>query len=213
MSTPRISRSMRGAPPFPAGRGLGPPSGTICCTVPSFKCVPAARDDESLTSSSPSKDEDSFRKTAMSRREDILGCIDVTIMDRSANTAPPSSHSKTFPAFRAGAAVTHTAGLGGKGFVDFLEPHACVSALFIRQHGSERTPPRIEHGPGLSGLRHSGSVHVANEQSTVAVDQNSGRSRTVHASSILKEGAHACGKKTPQTYRNARCAPLSPLRP
>jgi hypothetical protein len=33
------------------------------------------------------KDGDSFCKTAMSRREDILSCIDVTIMDRSANTA------------------------------------------------------------------------------------------------------------------------------
>jgi hypothetical protein len=35
-----------------------------------------------LTSSSPSKGEDSFCKTAMSRREDIVSCIDVTIMDR-----------------------------------------------------------------------------------------------------------------------------------
>ena len=32
-----------------------------------------------LTSSSPSRDEDSFCKTAMSRREDIVSCIDVTI--------------------------------------------------------------------------------------------------------------------------------------
>jgi hypothetical protein len=123
-----------------------------------------------LTSASPSRDEDFFCKTAMSRREDILRCIDVTIMDRSAYTALPSSYSKTFPALRAGAVVTHAAGLGGKRFVDFLEPHACVSA-FIRQHGSERTPSRIEHRLGLSGLRQSGSVHVANEHSTVAVGQ------------------------------------------
>jgi hypothetical protein len=74
-----------------------------------------------LTSTSPSQDEDFFRKTAMSRREDILRCIDVTIMDRSAHTALPSPYSKTFPALRAGAAVTHAAGLGGKRFVDFLE--------------------------------------------------------------------------------------------
>jgi hypothetical protein len=111
------------------------------------------------------QDQDFFRKTAMSRREDILRCIDVTIMDRS---ALPSSYSKTFPALRASAAVTYAAGLGGKRFVDFLEPHACVSA-FIRQHGSERTPPRIEHRLGLSGLRQSGRVHVANEHSTVAI--------------------------------------------
>jgi hypothetical protein len=37
----------------------------------------------------------------MSRREDIVNCIDVTIMDRSAHGALPFPHSKTFPAFRA----------------------------------------------------------------------------------------------------------------
>jgi len=97
-----------------------------------------------LTSSPPSRDEDSFCKTVMSRREDIVSCIDVTIMDRSAHSALPSSYSKIFPAFRAGAAVTHAAGLGGKRFIDFLEPHACVIALVL-QHGSKCAPARIEH--------------------------------------------------------------------
>jgi hypothetical protein len=67
-----------------------------------------------LTSSSPSRDEDSFCKTAMSRREDIVSCIDVTIMDRFAHSALPSSYSKIFPAFGAGAAVTPAAGLGAR---------------------------------------------------------------------------------------------------
>ena len=40
-----------------------------------------------LTSSCPSRDEDSFCKTAMSRREEIVSCIDVTIMDRLAYSA------------------------------------------------------------------------------------------------------------------------------
>jgi hypothetical protein len=110
-----------------------------------------------LTSTSPWRGEDFFRKTAMSRREDILRRIDVTIMDRSARNALPSSYSKTFPALRAGAAVTHATGLGGKRFVDFLEPHACVSA-FIRQHGSERAPPRIEHRLGLYLARNRGAL-------------------------------------------------------
>ena len=110
---------------------------------------------------------DSFCKTAMSRREDILSCIDVTIMDRSANTALPSSYSKTLPAFRAGAAVTHAAGLSGKRFVDFLEPHACVSA-FVLQHGSKCTPPRIEHRLRLSSLSQGRGIHVADENCTVA---------------------------------------------
>ena len=124
----------------------------------------------SLTSSSPSRAEDSFRKTAMSRREDIVSCIDVTIMDRSAHRALPSSHSKTSPAFRAGAAVTHAAGLGGKCFIDFLEPHACVSA-FVQQHGSECAPSRIEHRLRLSSLRERGGIHIADEEGTVACHQ------------------------------------------
>jgi len=110
---------------------------------------------------------DSFRKTAMSRREDNLSRIDVTIMDRSAPAALPSPYSKTFPAFRAGAAVTHAAGLGGKRFIDFIEPHPCVSA-FVPKHGSKRTPPRIEHGLRLPSLCKGGSVHVANESRSLS---------------------------------------------
>jgi hypothetical protein len=123
-----------------------------------------------LTSSSPSRAEDSFCKTAMSRREDIVSCIDVTIMDRSAHSALPSPYSKIFPAFRAGAAFTHAAGLGGKRFIDFRKPHACVSA-FIQQHGPECAPARIEHRLGLSGLCERGGIHVADKESTVGLDQ------------------------------------------
>src|SRR3984957_10243967 len=123
-----------------------------------------------LTSSSPSGDGCSFSKTAMSRREDHVSCIDVTIMDRFAHSALPSAYSKIFPAFGAGAAVTHAAGLGGKRFIDFVKPHACVSAL-VQQHGSECAPARIEHRLGQSGLCESGGIHVANEDGTVGLDQ------------------------------------------
>jgi hypothetical protein len=125
-----------------------------------------------LTSSSPLRDENSFRKTAMSRREDILSSIDVKIMDRSANTARPSSYSKTLPAFRAGAAVTHAAGLGGQCFVDLIEPHACGSALVL-QHGSECAPARIEHRLRLSSLCKRGGIHVPDEDGTVGFHQAS----------------------------------------
>jgi hypothetical protein len=67
----------------------------------------------------------------MSRREDIVSCIDVTIMDRFAHRALPSPYSKIFPAFGAGAAVTPAAGLGGKRFIDFLEPHALTLDLSV----------------------------------------------------------------------------------
>jgi hypothetical protein len=42
----------------------------------------------------------------MSRREDIVSCIDVTIMDRFAYSALPSSYSKIFPAFEAGVSLS-----------------------------------------------------------------------------------------------------------
>jgi hypothetical protein len=106
----------------------------------------------------------------MSRREDIVSRIDVTIMDRSAHSALPSPYSKIFPAFWAGAAFTHAAGLGGKRFIDFIKPHACVSA-FILQHGSKCAPARIEHRLGLSGLSQRGGIHVADEESPVGLDQ------------------------------------------
>src|ERR1700722_1444902 len=106
----------------------------------------------------------------MSRREDHVSCIDVTIMDRFAHSALPSAYSKIFPAFRAGAAVTPAAGLGGKRFIDFIKPHACVSAL-VQQHGSECTPTGIEHRLGHSGLCESRGIHVADGDSTVGLDQ------------------------------------------
>src|SRR5258708_4817560 len=106
----------------------------------------------------------------MSRREDIVSCIDVTIMDRSAHSALPSSDSKIFPAFGAGAAVTHAAGLGGKRFIDFIEPHACVIALVLH-HGSKCAPTRIEHRLGHSGLCQSRGIYVADEDSTVGLHQ------------------------------------------
>lgn len=131
---------------------------------------PDSQAEAGLTSSSPSRDEDSFCKTAMSRREDIVSCIDVTIMDRSAHRAPPSPYSKIVPAFRAGAAVTHAAGLGGKRFIDLRKPHACVSALIL-QHGSKRAPSGVEHRLGLSGLGESGGIHVADKEGTVGLYQ------------------------------------------
>jgi len=103
-----------------------------------------------------------------------VSCIDVTMMDRFAHSALPSSYSKIFPAFRAGAAVTHAAGLGGKRFIDLRKPHACVSA-FIQQHGSKCAPAGIEHRLGLSGLRQRGGIHVADEDSTVGLDQAGAR--------------------------------------
>jgi hypothetical protein len=91
-------------------------------------------------------------------------------MDRSAQTALPSSYSKTFPAFGAGAAVTHAAGPGRKRFIDFIEPHTCVSAL-IPKHGWKRTPPRIEHGFCLFSLCKGRSIHIADKNCTVSLHQ------------------------------------------
>jgi hypothetical protein len=138
----------------------------------------------------------------MSRREDILGCIDVTIMDRCANSAPPSSYSKTFPAFGAGAAVTHAADLGGKRFVDFLEPYA----LALKHFGGQFVAVIENDVDFARQVRQPLRVLVLDPQ---ALDANSGRSRTVHASRILKDGAQDMrGKRCKRTeMRDARRYP------
>jgi hypothetical protein len=106
----------------------------------------------------------------MSRRKDISSSVHVTIMDRAASTASPSSYSKTFPALGAGAAVTRAASLGGERFVDLIEPYACVSALVL-QHGSKCTPARVQDRLALSGLRKAGGIHVAYEDGTATLDE------------------------------------------
>jgi hypothetical protein len=47
-----------------------------------------------LTSSSPARDKDCPCKTALSRREYVLSCISVTIVDRAATPALPLSGLK-----------------------------------------------------------------------------------------------------------------------
>ncbi len=93
----------------------------------------------------------------------------MTSSSPSASRALPSPDAKIFPAFGAGAAVTHAAGLGGKRFIDLREPYACVSA-FILRHGSQRAPSGIEYRLGLSGLGKSGGIDVADEDRTMSLD-------------------------------------------
>ncbi|HEV7358148.1 MAG TPA: hypothetical protein VGN99_09130, partial [Steroidobacteraceae bacterium] len=64
----------------------------------------------------------------------------------------------------------HAAALGGKRFIDFGKPHACVSA-FVQQHGSKYAPTGIEYRLRHSGLCQSRGIHVADEDRTVSVDK------------------------------------------
>jgi hypothetical protein len=93
-----------------------------------------------------------------------VSCIDVTIMDRFAHSALPSSYSKIFPAFGAGAAVTPAAGLGGKRFAsianrsdlkgDPAEGAACTatSAPGEADFSMLSAPPRVFFGDLLHRL-------------------------------------------------------------
>jgi hypothetical protein len=149
-----------------------------------------------LTSSSPSSAEDFFCKTAMSRREDNVSCVDVAILDRFAHSALPSPYSKIFPAFWAGAAVTRAAGLGGKRFIDLRKPHACVGA-FIQQHGSKRAPARIEHRLGQSGLSERRGIYVADEDSTVGLHQTGALQGAVTARDRFEERPEVESRQKP----------------
>jgi hypothetical protein len=148
-------------------------------------------EDSHLTSLSPSSAEDSFCKTALSRREDIVSCIDVTIMDRSAPSAPPSPYSKIFPAFGAGAAVTHAEYGKMQGAVAARDPFEKWSEIESRQkpplaleHFDRQFVAMIEH---CVDLAHQAAkprrVLVLHSQ---ARDPNSGSSRAGRPYSIPK---------------------------
>jgi hypothetical protein len=135
------------------------------------------------------QDEDFFRKTAMPRREDILRCIDVTIMDRSAHTALPSSYSKTSQALRAGAVSRQEAPLALKYF----------GGQFVAV---------IEDGVDLAcQARKPRRVLVLDPQ---AQDANSGgRSRTVHTYSLSTVGAQYMRENAVNAQKCAMRARLS----
>jgi hypothetical protein len=144
----------------------------------------------------------------MSRREDNLSSIDVTIMDRFAQTPLPFSHSKTLQAFRAGAAVTHTAAPGAKRCIDFIEPiHQACAALvqeipkiaagqkapFALQHPGRKFVTVVKDRVDLSGQgRKPRRMLVLDPQTQ---DPNRGRlRRPVHASSIAALSLQNTGK-------------------
>jgi hypothetical protein len=125
-------------------------------------------------------------------------------MDRSAHTALPSPYSKIFPAFGAGAAFTYAAGLGGKRFIDFRKPHACVSAFIADEDGAvgldqigaqfvqEIFSPIRDLGVNHSGPSDRGSIR--------RMVPNSGIPRAGHPYSIPKNHPRILG----HTSRNVR---------
>lgn len=104
----------------------------------------------------------------MPQRENVSCGIDVAVMVRTAHLTDPFSYSQTFPAFRAGAAVTRATGLGGIYLIDFLEPDS-VRHRLVAELGSEHRPAGIQHGLGHAGLCQLGAAHVADEDGSMLV--------------------------------------------
>ena len=116
------------------------------------------------------KSGDSFCKQRMSALENVLGRVNVTVMRASTLATSPISYSQSCDTFRPRPAFAGRTGYGGIGFVDLIEPYACVSA-FVLQHGSEHRPARIHHRLCLSGLGEALGVHVANEDRTMLANK------------------------------------------
>jgi len=78
---------------------------------------------------------DSFCKTAMSRRENVPGCIHIAVVYRAASAASPFSYSQTCSTFRTAGGYDPAArtSLGGVVFVDYLEDDTGLMAL-VFQH-------------------------------------------------------------------------------
>ena len=81
------------------------------------------------------KDGDSFCKTAMSRRENVLGSVHVAVVYRAAIAANPFSYSKSCSTFRTAGrdGPAARASLGGVALVDYLKDDTGLMAL-VFQH-------------------------------------------------------------------------------
>lgn len=71
------------------------------------------------------KEGDSSCETAMPSRENVTGCIDISVMQRATVGTTPFPYSKTCPTFRTvgGKASATRARLGTVRFVDFCKHH------------------------------------------------------------------------------------------
>ncbi len=91
-------------------------------------------------------------------------------MLRAAARAGPRPNRQPITALRTGAGAAGAALLGGELLVNLLEPHAGVIALVL-QHGSKRTPARVQDGLRHPGLGQSLGVDVAHEDGLVLAHQ------------------------------------------
>ena len=74
----------------------------------------------------------------MSRRENVLGCVDVPVVRRATCAANPFSYSQTCSTFRTagGDGPAARTSLGGVAFIDYFKDDAGLVALVL-QHRPE----------------------------------------------------------------------------
>ena len=106
----------------------------------------------------------------MSRTENEFCRVHITVMMTPTFRANPLSYSKVCDTFRAAECTALRTDLGGKTFIDDLEPYL-LRHRFVGQHRSERTPTRIQDGFRQLGFSQCGGLHVANENGPILANK------------------------------------------
>ena len=113
------------------------------------------------------KDGDFRNQRATFRPEQqVQGSIGIPIMQDTAATTLPRSHSQTCDTFRAAARTARRTGRGTSTFADFDIPRS-VPHGFVVEHGPKAGPRRIQDGFRHLGLRHRLGFHVADNDQLV----------------------------------------------
>ena len=114
---------------------------------------------------------DSFCKTAMSRRENVPGCIHVPVVYRAASAANPFSYSQTCSTFRTagGNAPAARTSLGGVALAHYLKDDTGLLAL-VFQHRLEHGPARIQRALGHLGFDQLPAGHIADKDRSIVLD-------------------------------------------
>ena len=107
----------------------------------------------------------------MPRRENVSGCVHVSVVDSGTSAANPFSYSKSCSTFRTAGRNNPAArtSLGGVALVDYLKDDTGLMAL-VFQHRLEHGPARIQRALGHLGFDQLPAGHIADKDRSIVLD-------------------------------------------
>lgn len=105
--------------------------------------------------------------------ENVLGCVHIAVMDRSAFAASPLSHTQALSAFRAAPRLARRTGLRTVPLIcfDIFSP---VRNRFVAEHRSKGRPTRVRDGFCHPGFHEFRGINVAHNDAGVSLYKSRG---------------------------------------